>query len=98
MEVLSDFVEIIEIGGERDVCGLDMRGGASAAALVVVDEAAVVGETVEFGKQIRVVEVRAAMEDYDDGAFADFPGVEIGAVYGDADFARLRDGCCDCRV
>ena len=45
-KVLPDFVEIIEIGGERDVLGLDVIGGASASALVVVDEAVVVGEPV----------------------------------------------------
>ena len=44
--MLPDFVEIIEIGGERDVLGLDVIGGASASALVVVDEAVVVGEPV----------------------------------------------------
>jgi hypothetical protein len=90
--MFSHFVEIGEIGGQGYVFRLDVIGGASTSALVVIDEVVGIGKAVKFGNEIGVVEIRAAVEDYDGRALADFADVEFGAFYSNVGFVWLADG------
>ena len=58
-------IEVVDLGPERDVLGADALGRTAAAALVVVNEAERVGEPVELGHEVGVVEVGPAVDDDD---------------------------------
>ena len=63
--------EVVELRRERDVLRPHALGGSAAAALVVIDEAERVCEPIELRQQVRVVEVRPAVDDDDRMAGAD---------------------------
>jgi hypothetical protein len=70
-EVAPDAVDVVDLGPKVDVLGPNAARRAAATTLVVVDEAERLRQPVELGKQIRVVEVRPAVEHEDRIAGAD---------------------------
>lgn len=71
--------EVLDLRCQRDVLGSHAVGGSSAPPLIVVDELEVVGEPVELGQEIRVVEVRSPVDHEDGESLPHDPGVELGA-------------------
>src|SRR6185312_7171651 len=89
-EVPPHLVEVVEVGGERDVFGLHMRGGVPAPALVVVDQPKCILQAIEFGKQIVMIEIRSAVEHDDGSSLTDGSNVKRRVADGDAAFHRLH--------
>ena len=62
LEAAADMVDIVHIGGDRHITGFHPIGGPTASALVGVDEAECVGQSIQFRQEVVVVEVRAIAE------------------------------------
>jgi hypothetical protein len=75
VKVLPHAVEVGEVGGEGDIRGLHVSGGAAPPALVVVDETVGIREAVEFRQEIAMVEIGSAVEDDNSRALPDFAGI-----------------------
>jgi len=65
VKILSNLFYICDFGCERDVFGLHTIGGPAAPPLIVVDEMERIGQAVQVGHEIAVVEIRSTMEDDD---------------------------------
>ena len=74
--VLSDPVEIVDVRRHRHVVRLHMFGGSAASALVVVNEAIPVSQSIELGKKVGLIEIRTAVELDDRLTVPDLSGVE----------------------
>jgi hypothetical protein len=88
-EPVEHGVQVRHLGADVDVLRLDAVRRTASPPLVVVDEAARVGEPVELRQQVRVVEVRPAVEDDERRAGADLAAVEPRTVDGDVPFASV---------
>src|SRR5438045_4567256 len=76
--VLSDPVEIVDVGRHRHVVRLHMFGGSAASALVVVNEAIPISQSIELGKKVGLIEIRTAVEHDDRLTMPDFSSVKRG--------------------
>jgi hypothetical protein len=88
VKILPNLLQICDVGCERDVFRVHTIGRSATPALVVVDEMERIGEAVQLGQQIAVVEIGPAMQDDDRLASADFSGIQFHASDRDAAFMR----------
>ena len=79
-EVASHTVQVIDLRIDADLDGLHAFGGSPATPLVVVDESERVGESVQLGTKVVVVEAGATVEDDDRPSLADGSVVQAGVV------------------
>ena len=77
MKILSNLLHICDVGCERDVIGLHAIGGPAAPSLIAVDEMERIGEAVQVGHEIAVVEIWSTMEDDDCRALPDYSGIQL---------------------
>jgi hypothetical protein len=70
-EMAAHLVQVIHFGLDGDVGGSDAVGRPPATALIVVDDPESLGQTIQLGQQIVVVEVRPAVQHDDRKALAD---------------------------
>ncbi len=87
---LPHLVEVIEVQCERDVLRPHPVRGVPAAPLVVVDQPESVGQSIQLGQEIAVVEVGPTVQDDDGLTPADRSRVERGAGDRDAPFDCAR--------
>jgi len=69
-EMTPHVIQVVHFGLDGDVLGSDAVGRSPATALVVIDDPESLGQTVELGQQIVVVEVGPAMQHDDRRALA----------------------------
>ncbi len=88
--MFSHPVQIADLACERDVLGLHAICGSPASPLVVVNEVVRIGQTIELGQEIAMVEIGAAMQDNDWLPLADLARIQIGLADRYSSFVRQR--------
>ena len=76
--------------GERHIFRPNAFRRTPAPALIVVDEAECIGQSIQVGQEIAVVEIRASVKDDDWRSLTDLSGVERRCAYGYTALGRLR--------
>src|SRR5262245_4149811 len=78
-EMFTNGIEIGHLGFERHVLRMNARGGLSAASLIVVDQTISIGEPIEIGHEIAMIEIRSAVQNDDRGSLADLARIQLCA-------------------
>ena len=90
IELAADAVDVVQVGGEAHALRVHAGRRASPAALVVVNQPVRVGERVEIGREVRLVEIGPAVQ-HDNGlAVADRADVKRRVVGAKFAFFRAR--------
>ena len=63
LKVLPHLVEIVDVGRERDVLGVNLIRRSPTSPLIVVDEPERIRQSIQVGQEIAVVEIGSAVED-----------------------------------
>ena len=81
-------LNVLHVGGERYFLRANPFCGTSPSALIVIDDAESIRESVQVRQEIAVVEIGAAMEDDDGLSLADRSGIQRRCA--DRDTALVR--------
>jgi hypothetical protein len=82
-KVVPHAIDVFDIGDERHVLGPNACRGAPPPALIVVDEAECVGESIQIGQEIAVVEIGTPMKDDDRRSLPNRSDIERRRADGD---------------
>src|SRR5215475_1739193 len=76
MIAVTQGLEIVDFGGDRDILRSDVCSRFPAASLVVIDKVVRTRQAIHLGEEIALVEVRTAVKNDDRAPLPDVAGVE----------------------